>query len=152
MPSIASTVRWVVLFPHEGKLVTVDQLDFTRNDHMESNESTVPLVDQVKPAAQSLGAGMYASLMGTFDLPAPINYKGSTNVGKSIAMVVNRTDPWVLPTHHEPEVPLSTVEVAYQAITQTTIEPFLFPLIVLEELEDSYLPTWAKTLYILQTV
>ena len=32
---------------------------------------------------------MYASLMGTFDLPAPINYIGSTSLGKSIAMVVD---------------------------------------------------------------
>ena len=46
---------------------------------------------------------MYASLMGTFDLPAPINYIGSTSVGKSIATIVDRTDPWVLPSHHEPE-------------------------------------------------
>ena len=55
---------------------------------------------------------MYASLMGTFDLPAPINYIGSTSVGKSIATVVDRTDPWVLPSHNEPEVPLSVAEVA----------------------------------------
>ena len=65
---------------------------------MESNESAVPLVDQVKPAAQSLGAGMYASLMGTFDLPAPINYIGSTSLGNSIATVIDRTDPWVPPS------------------------------------------------------
>ena len=63
---------------------------------MESNESTVPLVNQVKPTLESLGAGMYTSLMGTFDLLAPINYIGSTSVGKSIATVVDRTDPWVL--------------------------------------------------------
>ena len=110
---------------------------------MESNESTMPLVDQVKPTAQSLGTGMYASLMGTFDLLAPINYIGSTSVGKSIATVVDRTDPWVLPTHHEPEVPLSTVEVAYQAITQTTIDPIPIPLLVSEEVEEVYLPAWA---------
>ena len=66
---------------------------------------------------------MYASLMGTFDLPAPINYIGSTSVGKSIATIVDRTDPWVLPSPHELEVPLSTVEVAYQAITQNTVDP-----------------------------
>ena len=83
---------------------------------------------------------MYASLMGTFDLPAPINYIGSTSVGKSIATVVDRTDPWVLPTHHEPEVPLSAVEVAYQAITQTTADPIPAPLTVSEELEKAYLP------------
>ena len=73
---------------------------------METNESTVPLVDQVKPTSESLGARMYASLMGTFDIPAPINYLGSS-VGRSIATVVDRTAPWVIPSHHELEVPLS---------------------------------------------
>ena len=111
---------------------------------MESNESTVPLVDQVKLASESLGDGMYASLMGTFDLSAPINFIGSTSVGKSIATVVDRIDPWVLPTHHELEVPLSTVEVAYQDITQTTIDPIPVPLLVSEELEEVYLPAWAE--------
>ena len=76
---------------------------------METNESTVPLVDQVKPSSESLGAGMYASLMDTFDIPALINYLGSTSVGKSIATVVDSTYPWVFPSHHEPEVPLSTM-------------------------------------------
>ena len=40
---------------------------------------------------------MYTSLMGTFDLPASVNYIGSTSVGRSIATVVDRNDPWVLP-------------------------------------------------------
>ena len=101
---------------------------------MESNESTVPLVDQAKPIAESLGAEMYASLMGTFDLLAPINYIGSTSVGNSIATIVDRIDPWVLPSPYE-------LEVAYQAITQTTIDPVPDPLTVSEELEESYFPT-----------
>ena len=113
MSTIASTVFRVVVFPHEGKLVTVDQLNFTREGCMESNESTIPLVYQAKPIVESLGAGMYASLMGTFDLPALINYIGSTSVGKSIATVVDRIDPSVLPSPHEPKVPLLAVEVAY---------------------------------------
>ena len=113
MTVVASAVLRVVVFPHEGKLVTVDQLDFTQKGCLESNESTVPLVYQAKPTAQSLGDGMYPSLMGTFNIPAPVNYIGSNTVGKSIALVVDRTDPWVLPTPHEPEVPLSAVEVAY---------------------------------------
>ena len=59
-------------------------------------------------------------------------------------MVVDRTDPWVLPSHHEPEVPLSVAEVAYQVIVHTTVDPISVPLIVLEELEESYLPAWAE--------
>ena len=90
---------------------------------------------------------MYASLMGTFDIPAPINYIGSTSVGKSITMVVDRTDPWVLPSHHEPKVPLSAMEVSYQAIVHTAIDPILVPLTVSEELEEAYLPTFGRKLF-----
>ena len=104
----------------------------------------MPLVDQAKPVAQSLGARMYASLMGTFDLPALVNYIGSTTVGKSIATVVNRTDPWVLPTSHEPEVPLSVVELGYQAITKATVDPIPDPLSVSDDLEEVYLPAWEE--------
>ena len=45
MSAIALTVFWVLVFPHEGKLVIVAQLSFTRKGHLESNESVVPLVD-----------------------------------------------------------------------------------------------------------
>ena len=73
----------------------------------------------------------------TFNFPTLINYIGSTSVGKSIAMVVDRTDPWVLPSQHEPKVPLLTVKVAYQSITQTTVDPFPIPLTVSEELDEA---------------
>ena len=68
--------------------------------------------------------------MGTFDFPALINYIGSTSVGKSIATVVYRTDPWVLPSHHELEVPLLVGEVSYQAIVHTIVDPIMVPLTV----------------------
>ena len=87
---------------------------------------------------------MYTSLMGMFDFPTTVNYIGSTSVGKSIASVVDRTDPWVLPTPHEPEVPLSTVEVAYQALTQATVNPISDPITVSDNLEEVYLPAWAE--------
>ena len=91
---------------------------------------------------------MYSSLMGTFDIPAPINYLGSTSVGNSITTVGDRTDPWVLPSHYEPKVPLSVVELTYQAIITTTVDPILVPPTVSEELEEAYLPSWAdKSLY-----
>ena len=45
MSAIALFVLHIVVFPHEGKLVTVEQLSFTRKGRMETNESTIPLVD-----------------------------------------------------------------------------------------------------------
>ena len=68
---------------------------------------------------------MYSSLMGTFDIPTSINYLGSTSV--------DRTDPWVLPSRHEPQVPLSTVEVGYQYIVDTTVDSIMTPSTVLED-------------------
>ena len=65
---------------------------------------------------------MYSSLMGTFDIPSSINYLGFTSVGKSIATVVDRIDPWVLPSFHELKVPLSIVEVSYRAIFDTIVD------------------------------
>ena len=65
-------------------------------------------------------------------------------MGNSIATIVDRTNPWVLPSPHEPEVPLSVVEVAYQAITQATIDPIPDPLTVSKDLEEVYLPAWAE--------
>ena len=106
MYAIASSILQVVVFLHEELLVTVDQLSFTRKGRVETNESIVPLVDQVKPISESSGARMYSSLMGTFDIPATINYLGSPSVGKSITAVGDKMDPWVLSSHNEPKVPL----------------------------------------------
>ena len=34
--------------------------------------------------------------------------------------------------------------MAYQAITQTIVDPIMVPLTISEELEEVYLPTWAE--------
>ena len=141
MYAIASSILQVVVFLHEEMLVTVDQLSFTRKGRMETNESIVPLVDQVKPISESSGARMYSSLMGTFDIPATINYLGSSSVGKSITAVGDKMDPWVLSSHNEPKVPLQAVEVAYQAISNTTIDPVSVPPTVSEDPGEAYLPS-----------
>ena len=60
MCMIASIVLQVVVFPDEGKLVTIDQLNFTRRGHLWMNESMVPLVDRVKPTTEILEDGMYS--------------------------------------------------------------------------------------------
>ena len=82
---------------------------------------------------------MYASLMGTFDIPASINYVGSTSVGKPIETIVDRTYSWVL---RSTEVPLSTVEVSYQDIIHTVVDPIPVPLTVSKEPKEACLPTW----------
>ena len=70
---------------------------------------------------------MYTSLMGTFDIPTPINYFGSTSVRKNISMVVDRTDPWVLPSQEEPQFILLVADVAYQDIFNAAIDSITTP-------------------------
>ena len=41
-------------------------------------------------------------------------------------------------------MPLSAVEVAYQAITQAVVDPIPDPLTVLDDLEEVYFPAWAE--------
>ena len=74
MCAIPSSVFYVLVFPHEGKIVTIDQLSYTWKNHTDMSESNVPLIDQTCLVNESLGVGMHASIMGTFDLLAPISY------------------------------------------------------------------------------
>ena len=115
---------------------------------LETNESTIPLVDQVKPAKESLEDGMYSLLMGTFDIPAPINYLGSMSVGKSIMTVVNRTNPSLLLTYHEPQVPLSKVEVARQVVLNATAYSIVTPSTSQRSQINIICPPGKRTLYI----
>ena len=92
MCTIPSSIFRVLVFPHEGKLVIVDKLSYTRNGHLETIDSTIPLIDQSKLSNEILGVGKYTSLMGTFDIPAPIT-TGSKSAGMSISRVVDRNDP-----------------------------------------------------------
>ena len=94
------------MFYLEMKIVIVDKLSYTQKSHTDTSESNVPLIDQLCPTNESLGVGMYTSLMGNFDMPTPINYLGTTSVGKNICTVANRTNPWVIYLKEDPDVPL----------------------------------------------
>jgi hypothetical protein len=61
----------VLCFPHEGRIVTVDQLSVAHVDPTTSPVSVVPLIENLQWAPVNWGVGMYPSLMGTFDFLAP---------------------------------------------------------------------------------
>ena len=66
MDAIVLTLFCVICFPHEGKIIKVDQLDYFPVDPRATSDSTVPLVDNPCLPKENLGVGMYSSLMGTF--------------------------------------------------------------------------------------
>jgi hypothetical protein len=60
----------VIRFPHQGKVVTVDQLSFFNSDSCTSN---VPFIVKTPPSYENVGVGLLkdSSLMGTFPIPPP---------------------------------------------------------------------------------
>jgi hypothetical protein len=86
---VVSSLFRVLRFPHEGKIVTVDQLSFFSSG---SSNGNVPYVGNTEIPYESVGAGLFkdSALMGTFSLPPP-------NV-HFINMISVSTDPWIIPT------------------------------------------------------
>jgi hypothetical protein len=70
MNAVVATVFWVLLFPHEGRIVTIDQFSFSRPDPS-LGASTVPMIDNPQPIIFNMGLGLCPPLMVTFDYPPP---------------------------------------------------------------------------------
>jgi hypothetical protein len=68
MQVVVAIVFRVFLFPHEGRIVTIDQLYFSQPDPA-LGESTVPTIDNPQPGVVNVGVGLCPSFMGTFDYP-----------------------------------------------------------------------------------
>ena len=70
MEVVPSSYFRCINFLHEGKLVTIDQLSFCNAPN--ESRTVVPLVDNSTPACENIGVGLYSSLMGSFNIIAPI--------------------------------------------------------------------------------
>jgi hypothetical protein len=70
MQAVVAIVFWVFFFPHEGRIVTIDQLSFSRPDPS-LGASIVPMIDNPQPDIINVGVGLCPSLMGNFDYPPP---------------------------------------------------------------------------------
>jgi len=134
MTSIVSFVLWVLQFPHEGKIVTIDHLSFTRKGLISPSGSNIPSIDKSHPVTENVGVGLYPSLMGTFNIWAPYFFLGSSStlfekeVPTSFVQSFKTNyinDPWILPSpsdlredcqYPETTLPLSATEITYQSI------------------------------------
>ena len=89
MHAVASSLFRIIRFPHQGNIVTIDQLSFFAS----SSEGNIPFVEHTSKSYESVGARIFKdpALMGVFPLPPP-------NV-TPINMITIRSDPWVLPPH-----------------------------------------------------
>jgi hypothetical protein len=131
MQVVVATVFRVLLFPHEGWIVTIYQLSFSRPDPT-LGQSTIPMIDNPQASVVNVEVGLCPYLMGTFDYPPPHNnVKFILNHHKADIFHVSsfRTtyfqDPWILPSplatmdetgHSGMSMPLSATKVAYSLV------------------------------------
>jgi len=118
MQAVASSVFRVIRFPHQGKIVTVDQLSFFAS----SSEGNVPFMEHASKSCENVGAGLFKDpvLMGVFSLPPP-------NLA-SVNMISVHSDPWVLLPTGQIEswgemMPLSPAELNYIEIVAASAPP-----------------------------
>jgi hypothetical protein len=124
MHAVVSTLFSVVRFPHQGKVVTVDQLAFFNS---ETRTGNVSLIAKTPPGYENIGVGLLkdSSLMGTFPIPppdVPCSFVASINmISTSIHEIPVSHNPCLVPDprdhlRYSDEMSLSPVESAYQAI------------------------------------
>jgi hypothetical protein len=133
MTTIASSVFRCVQFPHQGKIVTVDQLDFYTPDARIPATNNIPFLGDHPVMYESVGVGLLkdSSLMGTFPTPLPLTAHHIAAVNMILTMPyqsLESSDPWIVPSPLEFDVlsdtmPLSPVEAAYVAIQSTSPSP-----------------------------
>jgi hypothetical protein len=134
MHAVVATVFWVLLFPHEDQIVSIDQFSFSRLEPS-SGESTFSMIDNPKPNIVNIGVGLCPHLMGTF------NYPPTSGDVKLISTVLDQpkaeifkvllfhttyfNDPWILPSpsttmegtgHHGMAMPLFMEKVVYSIV------------------------------------
>jgi hypothetical protein len=156
MQDLVAIVFRVLLFPHEGQIVTIDQLSFSRLDPA-LGASMVPMIDNPQPGVINIGVGLCPSLMGTFNyLPPHDDIKFISNHHKveifqvlSFCMTYFK-DPWILPSpsatmdetgHPGMSMPLSAAEVAYSLVQQASANTDLTPS---QELDPLLEAIWAQ--------
>jgi hypothetical protein len=104
MQSVVATIFWVLLFPHEDRIVTIDQLSFSRPDPS-LGVFAVPMIENSQPIVVNIGVGLCPYLMGTFNYPPPqgdvkfISDHHNVEIFQVLSFRMNYfNDPWILPS------------------------------------------------------
>jgi hypothetical protein len=153
MTSISSSVFRCVQFPHQGKNVTVNQLDFYTTDTHAPATNNIPFLGDHKITYESVGVGLlkYSSLMGTFPTPLPPTTHHIYTVDMISTMTyqsLESSNPWILPSPLEFDalgdtMPLSPTETSYVAIQSASPSSDHQHLLA----PDSYsMPSWLNFL------
>jgi hypothetical protein len=104
MVVVILSVFCVLCFPHQGEIVTIDQLSFAYSSPNTSIGLSIPMIDNSQKTTENISVWMYSSLMGTFDFSTPIHHvyamsSRHVSVERSIPFRTSYfSDPWTLPS------------------------------------------------------
>jgi hypothetical protein len=126
MTVVASSIFRCVQFPHRGKIVTIDQLDFCTPNTRVPTTNNIPFLGDHKIMYESIGVVLLkdSSLMGTIPRPLPPtthHISMSNMISTTVYQYLESSDPWIV---HSPlefdalsdTMPLSPAETSYVAI------------------------------------
>lgn len=121
MTADVSSAFRVIKFPHNGKIVKIDQLAYFSSDPASSE--SIQHVGKTTIPYKDVGVGLVkdAGLLGTFPFP-PINTSSSFATTHMITSdTIFYDDPWIVPSESEIDsfgnsMPLSPYEIAYEAV------------------------------------
>jgi hypothetical protein len=131
MHTVVSTLFRVLYFPHQEKVIAVNQLAFFNSDSCTSN---IPLILKTPLGYENVGMGLSndSTLMGTFPIPPPDIPPPFFSSINMISTFIRETpesyDPWIVHIfgeclHYGDQIPLSSLESSYQAIQSETTSP-----------------------------
>jgi hypothetical protein len=153
MTVVALSVFRCVQFPHQDKIVTIDQLDFCTPDARIPTTNNIPFLGDHPVTYESIGVGFLkdSSFMGTFPTPLPptAHHIAAVNMISTMPyQSLESSDPWIVPSPLEFDVlsdtmPLSLAEAAYVAIQSASPSPNKPHLLA----PDAYtMPSWLDSL------
>jgi hypothetical protein len=131
MTVVVSSIFHILIFPHDWKIATIDELSFVYVIPNALVGPLIPMIDNSQLTNENIGVRMYSSLMGTFDFMAPIHhiYAMSSRYASLMRFIPFCTlyfnNHWTLPSlvvscegqsHTRMAMPLSEIEIAYQVV------------------------------------
>jgi hypothetical protein len=126
MTAIASSMFRCVQFPYQGKIVTIDQLDYCTPDAHTPTTKNIAFLGDTKITYESVCVGIlkYSSVMGTFPTPLHPTSQHITTIDIISTMAYQSYKlfyPWVVPIPLEFDalgdaMPLSPSKASYNSI------------------------------------
>jgi hypothetical protein len=160
MTTILSFIFHKLFFPHDGNIMTIDQLSFVYAIPNASVGPSIPIIDNSQSTNENIDIRTYSSFMGTFHFMAPIHHiyamsSMSSSSMRSIPLFTSYfNDPLTLPSltvscegqsHTRMAMPLSATKIVYKLVLDSSVDPGLLTSHTGEE--DPILNlVWAKSL------